>query len=361
MLSFYLTILLVVLIIIFFLKLYPPFGKSPSRVEVNKYTASKNYNNNKFINPSSTSMKISLEDSITLIKDYLTKKTNRKPGTFLPIETNQWINNSKAKVIWFGHSAVLIEIEGKTLFLDPMLGKAPTPFPMFAGNRYSEKIPIEILDLPFIDAVLLSHDHYDHLDYGSIKKLKNKVGMFYVPLGVGSHLVRWGVAKEKIDEMDWWEEIQFDNLTFACTPSIHFSGRSVNDRNKTLWCSWVISGETTNLFFSGDSGFGSHFAQIGEKYGPFDLTMMECGQYDKRWSAIHMTPEETVQAQIDVKGKILIPIHWAAFTLSLHEWTDPIVRVTKEAAKRKVEISTPKIGEAVYIQTDEYPNSNWWS
>ncbi|WP_371320207.1 MBL fold metallo-hydrolase [Chengkuizengella axinellae] len=305
-------------------------------------------------------MKMSTGESIQLMREFLFEKNNRKPSATLPIEVNQLINDSKAKVIWFGHSAVLVEIEGKTLFLDPMLGKAPTPFPIFAGQRYSEKIPIEIQDLPYIDAVLLSHDHYDHLDYGTIRKLKNKVGKFYVPLGVGNHLIRWGVDKERIHELDWWDEMQFDNLTIACTPSIHFSGRNINDRNKTLWCSWVISGETTNLYFSGDSGFGSHFSEIGKKYGPFDLTLMECGQYDERWSAIHMTPEETVQAQLDVNGKMLIPIHWGAFTLSLHEWTDPITRVTTEAIKRNVKIATPKIGEVVHIHSDKYPNTSWW-
>jgi len=211
-----------------------------------------------------------------------------------------------------------------------------------------------------IDAVLLSHDHYDHLDYGSIVKLRNKVKHFFVPLGVGAHLARWGVDPTKISEHDWWDEVQFEGLTLASTPARHFSGRSLKDRDTTLWCSWVIVGPEARVFFSGDSGYGPHFAEIGEKYGPFDLTLIECGQYDARWAAIHMLPEESVQAHLDVQGKVMMIVHWAAFTLGLHDWTDPVERVSKAAEAQNIRFSTPKIGETVIIGAAEYPASIWW-
>jgi L-ascorbate metabolism protein UlaG (beta-lactamase superfamily) len=151
-----------------------------------------------------------------------------------------------------------------------------------------------------------------------------------------------------------------DGLSLVCTPARHFSGRSLTNRNSTLWCSWVINGQDTNIYFSGDSGYGPHFKEIGEKYGPFDLTLMECGQYHEKWAAIHMMPEETVQAHLDVKGKIMIPIHWGGFTLSLHNWTDPVERAIKAASKHNVFICTPQIGEVVQLNSDAYPQSMWW-
>jgi L-ascorbate metabolism protein UlaG (beta-lactamase superfamily) len=232
---------------------------------------------------------------------------------------------------------------------------------MIGSKRYSVTLPIEPEHLPPIDAVILSHDHYDHLDYHSIQKLKDKVGKFIVPFGVGSHLVRWGVHPAKISEYDWWSELELDGLKLVCTPARHFSGRSLFNRDSTLWCSWVIMGQQTRIFYGGDSGYAPHFKEIGEKYGPFDLTFMECGQYDERWPAIHMMPEETVQAHIDVLGKLMIPIHWSAFTMALHDWTDPIERVTKAAKERNVNISTPRIGEAVNVGSAEYPASVWWN
>jgi len=250
-------------------------------------------------------------------------------------------------------------MEGKRLLLDPTFANSPSPFPLVGGKRFSKVLPIELKKLLPIDIVILSHDHYDHLDYDSIMQLKDKTGLFCVPLGVGRRLEKWGVDQGKIRELDWWHEVDYAGLTLACTPARHFSGRSLFDRNTTLWCSWVIISRQTRVFFSGDGGYGPHFAQIGKKYGCFDLTLMECGQYDERWAAIHMMPEQTVQAHFDVDGKMLLPIHWAAFSLAFHDWTDPIERVIKAAKERKVNITTPKIGEAVIIGS-EYPVSTWW-
>ncbi|MCD9022125.1 MBL fold metallo-hydrolase [Cohnella silvisoli] len=344
---------------------YPALGGTASpdrRIEIDQ---SPNRSKGKFVNQIPTPMDMNLRSTIKVLFQFIKGNPKGKPITPiqavpLPRHLIETKGNKQPTATWFGHSAILLQLDGKTLFIDPMLGKSPSPFPLFGGRRYSKQLPIEIEDLPSIDAVLLSHDHYDHLDYGSIKKMKNKVGHFFVPLGVGAHLIRWGVDPAKITEHDWWDEFEFAGLTLASAPARHFSGRNVGDRDTTLWCSWVIMGEQAKVFFSGDSGYGPHFAEIGEKYGPFDLTFIECGQYDERWSAIHMLPEETVQANLDVGGKVMIPIHWGAFTLALHDWTDPVERATKAAKERKTNLSTPRIGETVLIASPAYPNSAWW-
>lgn len=299
----------------------------------------------------------------TIVRDFLNANPNRKPNKPIPIQTIETLsieNPKQTKAIWFGHSTVFLEIEGKRILLDPIFADTPSPFPLIGGKRFSKILPIEPKNLPPIDIVILSHDHYDHLDYNSIMQLKNKTRLFCVPFGVGSRLENWGIDRSKIREFDWWKELNFAGLILSCTPASHFSGRSLFDRNKTLWCSWVITGQQNKIFFSGDGGYGPHFEQIGKKYGPFDLTLMECGQYDERWAAIHMMPEETIQAHIDVKGKSMIPIHWAAFSLAFHDWTDPIERVTKAAKELKVNIITPQIGEVVFANSTEYPVAAWW-
>jgi len=300
---------------------------------------------------------------ITILKDLMKNDPKRKPHkpigikTFLPLPMQ---DAKQTKVIWFGHSAVLLEMEGKRILLDPQFSNYPSPFPLFGGKRFSKVLPIQPELLPPIDVVILSHDHYDHLDYHSIMKIKDKTSLFCVPLGVRKRLEKWGVHSEKIREFEWWTELDFLGLKLGCTPAKHFSGRSLFDRNSTLWCSWVIAGQQTKVFFSGDGGYGNHFAQIGQKYGPFDLTLMECGQYDERWSTIHMMPEETIQAHIDVGGKVMIPIHWAAFRLAFHDWTEPIERAIKRAKERNVNVATPKIGETVIAGSAKYPTSTWW-
>lgn len=351
--------------IVAWLYLDPVFGAKSSKAQVHYYQQVSNYSNGKFHNLIPTKMEMRFSTTISVLRDFIKGIPDQKPRCRLPVIQHSEIDrvsrtDKPAKMVWFGHSAVLVEIEGKTLLLDPMLGNSVSPVPLLGGKRFSKQLPIEIEKLPLIDAVILSHDHFDHLDYKTIKKLKQKVNHFFVPLGVGSHLKRWGIAPEKISEHYWWQELQWEGLQLVCTPARHFSGRSLLDRDSTLWCSWVITGKDTNLFFSGDSGYGTHFEEIGEKYGPFDVTFMECGQYDERWAGIHMMPEETIQAHLDVKGNLLIPIHWGAFSLALHSWYDPVERATQEADRLGVTISTPQIGEFIYVGMEEYPRSVWW-
>ena len=356
-------IALLVIIATLFLNLSPQFGKGASRQQKIEYAKSGHYENGKFVNQSTSIMNIHYWDRL---KEMFDGSPNRKPNKEILVEKIDSIaiennNPSITRLTWFGHSTFLLEIDGKKILIDPMLGDTPAPHPLVGTQRYSKELPIEIEKLPFIDAIILSHDHYDHLDYGSIQKLKGKVGQYFTPLGVGNHLVAWGIEKEKIKELNWWDSVVFESINLVCTPARHFSGRGIFDRATTMWSSCVIKGKKHNIFFSGDSGYDTHFKEIGEKYGPFDISLMECGQYNEDWKPIHMLPEETVIASIDLKSKLMLPIHWGAFTLALHDWTDPIVRVTKKANELKLPITTPKIGEPVIIGNSNYPTDKWWT
>ncbi|MDM5317041.1 MBL fold metallo-hydrolase [Fictibacillus sp. b24] len=353
----------VILAVILFISLHPAFGQKPSKKKIQHYNTFDHYHNGSFINQIPTEMATDFRSMLPVLKEFLKGNPNRQPKQAIPVKPFQYPakNNTKAtNVTWFGHSAFLIEIDGKRVLLDPMFGKAPSPVPWFGNKRYSKELPFRVEDLPEIDLVVFSHDHYDHLDYGSIKKLKHKVKQFVVPLGVAGHLKRWGVEREQIKECNWWDEVEMAGIGLVCTPARHFSGRSLTDRNSTLWCSWVLKGKDSKIYFSGDSGYGPHFREIGEKYGPFDLTLMECGQYHEKWAAIHMMPEETVQAHIDVRGKTMLPIHWGAFSLSLHDWVDPVERALKAADKQGVEVFTPMIGETVAVHSENFPKQKWW-
>ncbi|GMB76255.1 metal-dependent hydrolase [Bacillus cereus] len=243
--------------------------------------------NKKYTNQIHTDMSFKPKDIISLMTDYFKIKSKLRPIKDLPIVLSNKDNESLESVTWFGHSASLLKIEGKKLLLDPMFGDASSPFPLFNSKRYSGTFSLERDDLQEIDAIIISHNHYDHLNYKSIMQLKDRAKHFYVPTGVAQYLIKWGVSPSKISEHNWWDEITFDNIKLVCAPARHFSGRGMTDRDRSLWCSWLILGQETKIFFSGDSGYAPHFKEIGDKYGPFDLTLMECGQYDPRWSAIH--------------------------------------------------------------------------
>ncbi|WP_277480320.1 MBL fold metallo-hydrolase [Catalinimonas alkaloidigena] len=357
-------ILLLIIIGVLFLNLNPVFGGKADTTLQERFVKSGHYKDGKFVNLITTTMDMKVGDYAGLIADYFKGTPNSQPDGVLPVRPLDSVDlvanaDKPSRITWFGHSAILLELEGKNIFIDPMLGDSPSPLPWLGSKRYSD-LPIAIEKLPALDAVIISHDHYDHLDYGSILKLKDKVGNFYVPLGVGAHLRSWGVSDDKIHELNWWDQIQMNELTLVCAPARHFSGRGVLDRDQTLWSSWIISSPSTNIYFSGDSGYGPHFAEIGERYGPFDFAMMECGQYDSRWEAIHMMPEQTVQAGIDLKAELIMPIHWGAFTLALHSWTDPVERATAKAQQSGVAVATPIIGEAMILEKNTYSNSRWW-
>jgi L-ascorbate metabolism protein UlaG (beta-lactamase superfamily) len=322
-------ILLIALTVILFIKLSPQFGGETTATQQSEFLKSENYRDGKFVNKGDVNLDMSFGTVIKILKKYMSPSPNTIPHEDILVHQLDSLtiakSHAEAKLFWFGHSTFLLEIGSKNILIDPMFGDVPAPHPMLGNSRFSKELPIEIERLPQIDVVLLSHDHYDHLDYGSIIKLKEKVEMFYVPLGLGAHLLAWGVSSEKIKELDWWQEIKHKELVFKCTPAQHFSGRGVSD-----------------------------------KYGPFDFAMMECGQYNELWSDIHMFPEETVQAAVDVKAKRMMPIHWGAFKLALHEWTDPVERVLKKAAKLNVEIVVPQIGAEINMNKPILSPIEWW-
>lgn len=358
-------ITLLIIIGVLFINLSPQFGGVASKQQQELFSKSKHYKNGKFLNNGGVKMEMSFKDSFKAMWILFKSNSNAEPNKNIAVQKIDSITianyNSKTRFIWFGHSTFLLQIKGKNLLIDPMFGNVPAPNPLLGNKRFSNKLPIEIEKLPSIDAVLITHDHYDHLDYESIQKLKDKVNIFYTPLGIGIHLLKWGVEKERIIELDWWQEIKFDELTIRCTPAQHFSGRGISDREKTLWCSWIIQSDDENLFFSGDSGYASHFKEIGDQYGPFDFAFMECGQYNNLWPLVHMLPEETAQAGLDIKAKRIMPIHWGAFKLASHSWTDPVERISKKAKELNVDLVIPKIGEIIEIGLNDseeiYP---WW-
>ena len=358
-------ITLLIIIGVLFINLSPQFGGVASKQQQELFSKSKHYKDGKFLNNGGVKMEMSLKDSFKAMWILFKSNSKAEPNKNIAVQKIDSITianyNSKTRFIWFGHSTFLLQIKGKNLLIDPMFSNVPAPNPLLGNKRFSNKLPIEIEKLPSIDAVLITHDHYDHLDYESIQKLKDKVNIFYTPLGIGIHLLKWGVEKERIIELDWWQEIKYDELTIRCTPAQHFSGRGISDREKTLWCSWIIQSDDENLFFSGDSGYASHFKEIGDQYGPFDFAFMECGQYNNLWPLVHMLPEETAQAGLDIKAKKMMPIHWGAFKLASHSWTDPVERISKKAKELNVDLVIPKIGEIIEIGLNDseeiYP---WW-
>lgn len=350
---------------ILFINLDPAFGGNPTKEQKDIYKHYDNYVDGKFVNAVPTSLFVRTSDSSESVKDSNASTKDRSPSAQIPVDLIDWnkIKSEKDSLTWLGHSTFLISIDNKKILLDPMLGPIASPV-SFAGikrYKYSEDMMNIIDEMPPIDAVFISHDHYDHLDYQSIIKLKSKVSHFFVPLGVSAHLIRWGVPKEKITELNWWNEMEYQGLTVALTPSRHFSGRGIFNSSATLWGGWVILGKNTRLYNSGDGGYGPNFKEIGKKYGPFDITLIEGAQYDRRWANVHMMPEQSVQANIDVNGKNMVLMHWGAFTLANHGWKEPIERALKEAKKEKVNLIAPKVGKTVLLDSElNMPTSPWW-
>lgn len=345
-----------------FLKFSPQFGGVSDGESLTKIENSPNYRNGKFQNIEPTTV-INKAEPMNFFRIFL--RGNTIPSGDLPIKKLEpGYFNRKAgaptRITWLSHSTVIVEIDDKKILIDPMMGDKSSPISFLGPSRFKKQLPITAEELPLFDAVFISHDHYDHLDYGSIRKIKDKVGMFYVPLGVKAHLVSWGIDASRITELDWWEHSDMAGVNLTLAPSRHFSGRGLLDRFHTLWGSWIIKGNNSNIFFGGDSGYGQIFKKIGEAYGPFDLVMLDVGQYNDQWRDVHMVPEQAVQASIDLKGAMLLPIHWGAFKLSLHDWDEPIIRLVKKATEMKVKVATPIMGEAV-IPGESVPSKQWWT
>lgn len=356
-----LLVLSIGLFVAFFRWGYEP-GGHPSPEERQKWASLSNFRGNKFQNELPTPMNIPFRNKWNLFTELLKDTKLRSPGTQLPVVPLRFEDHEPGAtlVTWFGHSAILLEIDGLTLLIDPMLGERPSPIPYTAKSRFCKDLPAQICDLPNVDAIILTHDHYDHLDYGSILQLHERTDRFLTPLGVGAHLRRWGVDPGKIEEYNWWEEARLGSLQLTCVPARHFSGRGFFDRFHTLWCGWVIRGQEDNIYFSGDSGYGPHFKTIGDRLGPFDFAMLECGQYHEDWKNIHMLPEETAQAAEDLRAKWALPVHWGAFVLALHPWNEPVERFQQAARDFEFSVITPRIGETVDVKDPQTEVEDWW-
>lgn len=340
------------------MKTAPQIGQEPIGKDLERIKTSPQYGTTSFVNATETTTGEFLEAMKKMPEMFKAKgKTPEKPIPvhFSPLLDKEKINQTY--LTWYGHSAFLMEAKQQRILIDPMFGKVASPIP-FGSKRFAYAQYIPIHNFKAIDVVLISHDHYDHLDYATIKQLHPEVKLFITALGVGAHLKKWGVQAHKIVELDWWEQYTTETFTFTATPARHFSGRGFK-RDTSLWCGYTIQTDQTNIYFSADSGYGEHFKAIGEKLGPFDFAMMECGQYNETWSQIHMTPEESVQASIDAKAHKVMPIHWGAFRLAPHSWTDPITRFSTKANALQLPFITPQIGKRFSINTTEH--TSWWN
>jgi L-ascorbate metabolism protein UlaG (beta-lactamase superfamily) len=326
-----------------------------------KITGSPQYKDGKF-NDMGNALNMSFTDFASTTWEFLFTKNHRTPDIELPVKQVDLshfnnLDSDRLNVTWLGHSSLMINIDGYKILTDPVFEKRIS---VLGPTRFNGDVPLDVQQIPKIDAVIISHDHYDHLNKYSVQRLIEKSNKFIVPLEVDGWLVDWGVPRDKIVELDWWQEYRLDqNVMIAATPAQHFSGRGITDRNKTLWASWVIQTPFHKLFFSGDSGYFEGFKQIGDKYGPFDMTFIECGAYGKGWPKVHMFTEQTVQAHLDLKGNVLHPIHWGTFNLALHPWYEPMVRLTAAANLKNVKTATPIAGETT-VYGSSISSTKWW-
>lgn len=313
------------------------------------------------VNPVMVTRGSKLEQARTMWDFFFNKPADTRPQGSIPVLTltREQLLAAEDNTVWrFGHSTVLMKLQGAFWITDPIFSHRASPI-QFAGPDRFHRPPISIEELPPIKGVIISHDHYDHLDHASIMRLAGKTELFLTPLGVGDILVGWGVSAAKVRQLDWWQETEVGGVRLAATPAQHFSGRGLFNRNGTQWVSWVILAGDRRLFFSGDSGYFGGFRQIGDKYGPFDLTMLETGAYNGNWPNVHMHPQETIQAHMDLGGKRLMPIHNGTFDLSMHAWHDPFDRIVVLGDLKNVPVITPVMGEAVSL-CHSGKSQNWW-
>lgn len=339
------------------------FGGKITKTDIEKYKEIENWNGEKFLNLEPTSMDFSFQALPKFLYKQFCEKEGREPKNSLaviPFDKESFLQPSeKAKFIWYGHSAILLRINNQTILIDPMLGPNASPIAPFTTRRFSPNTLNLIDEFPEIDLLLMTHDHYDHLDLDSILKLKPKVKNYFVGMGVARHLKKWGIDSNLISEFDWWKSETFNEIQITYTPTRHFSGRGISDRAKSMWGGWAFQTQDENLWFSGDGGFGKHFEEVGERLGSFDFAWMECGQYNENWRLIHMFPDESVQAAMEAKARQIMPVHWAGFSLAQHHWTEPVEKFIESAERNSMVYHTPKLGELVNLGM-ERKNELWW-
>ena len=334
-----------------------------TRSNTGEFEQSPQYMEGKFHNPKQFKM-MDISTTFRTAKRYLFEKRQdvtpelEVPMISLDASTLQNQSSDELAIYRLGHSSILVDQGGKFWLIDPVFSERASPV-SWAGPKRFHPTPISLERLPTIEGVIISHDHYDHLDHDSIQALKDKTSYFVTPLGVGERLKNWGVAASKIHQLDWWQSVRLNGVELTATPAQHFSGRSIGDSNRTLWASWVIKSPGGSIYFSGDSGYFDGFKEIGERLGPFDLTLIENGAYDQNWSNVHMQPEQSLQAHQDLKGRAMMPVHNGTFDLALHPWHEPFERIRKLAASADVNLLTPIIGERVRIKSPA-SHQAWW-
>ena len=340
-------------------------GAAPAGERLARIRRSPNYRDGAFRNPEATSLGAP-GSTWTSLRRWLGGHEQRVPPAPMPIVRLTRASfaappASGLRATWLGHSTVLVEIDGARILFDPVWARRASPSSLVGPRRFHEP-PLALDELPPLDAIVASHDHYDHLDRGVVRALARSAAQsrarFVVPLGVGAHLEKWGVAAERITELDWSESATVGPLTFTATPARHFSGRGLTDRNHTLWASWSVAGPRHRVFHSGDTGPFPGFASIGAAHGPFDLTLVKIGAYGETWPDIHLTPEQAVDAHAKLRGTLLLPIHWGTFNLAFHAWDEPAERVVA-AAGAGTRLVMPRPGESVEPATAR-PVEPWW-
>jgi L-ascorbate metabolism protein UlaG (beta-lactamase superfamily) len=323
-------------------------GSAGERARMMRIEASPNYVGGRFVNPEPT-RKMLARTLLRAVTRQVLGRGQRVPKGPLPIEAISSDAFEKApatglRITWLGHASVVVEIDGRRLLLDPVWAERVSPLP-FAGPKRFHPPPLPLDELPPLDAIIISHDHYDHLDRSVIRLLGGSGVPFITSLGVGARLEKWDVAPQRITELDWGQSTLVGDLTVTATPARHFSGRGVIDSDTTLWSSWVITGPRHRVFFTGDTGYFGDVAQIGARYGPFDATLMKIGAYDYSWPDIHLTPEDAVRVHVAVRGKVMVPVHWGTFNLAFHAWNEPPERLLAAAKQESVAVMIPRPGQ----------------
>lgn len=338
------------------------FGMRPKGAQLERIQHSPNYRDGEFQNQVFTPTMTSDDGKLKLLYDFFFAKKERvTPVDSIPyIKTDlKGLDPSQNVFVWFGHSSCFMQVDGKRILVDPVLSGYASPFSWMI-KAFKGADHYHASDMPDIDYLFITHDHWDHLDYHTILELKPKIKKVICGLGVGAHLESWGFDPKSIIEMDWYDHADLDSgWVVNAAPARHFSGRGLK-RNQTLWASFVLQAPSLKIFIAGDGGYGNHFAEIGRKYGPIDLAIVEQGQYNQRWRYIHMLPSEVLKAADDLRAKRLMPVHNSKFALSVHTWDEPLAKLVESSSERRISVVTPMIGEPVNLKDTTQVFSHWW-
>lgn len=341
----------------FFMLRLPQFGQMPQQERKKAIEQLANYKSGEIQNLSYTPAKADNISWASILFRVIKGNEKSAPKYALPTQMPNFNRTDNLKITWFGHSSYLLQVDGKNILVDPVFSKRTSPFSFLGTKNFMGTDFINVEDLPPIDVMVVTHDHYDHLDYNTVLKVKSKVGQFVTSLGVGQHLERWGISKSLISELAWHSTAQIAGLSFTAVPGRHFSGRGFK-RNQSLWSAFVLKTSNNNLFLGGDSGYDKHFKAIGDQFGPFDLAILECGQYNEAWPYIHMFPSQVLLAATDLRATKLLPVHWAKFKLALHDWNEPIKQLINASKHYDITVMKPMLGQSFTL--DQSFENHWW-